>query len=74
VDIRKPGGRCMYTVTLRLIRAAIIVVDKKWVLCNLSACICKFRHPACSAHAPYCHLVDFHALQYFSTLSHKRHS
>jgi hypothetical protein len=29
VDIRKPGGRCMYTVTLRLIRAAIIVVDKK---------------------------------------------
>ena len=31
-------------------------------------CVCSLRYPVCNAHAPYCH-----CLQYFSTLSHKRH-
>ena len=35
-------------------------------------CVCTLRYPACNAHAPYCH-VACSALQYFSTLYHKRH-
>ena len=31
--------------------------------------VCSLSYPACSAHAPYCHLW----IKYFSTLSHKRH-
>jgi hypothetical protein len=34
-------------------------------------CIWTLSYPACNAHAPYCHLCP--ALQYFSTLSHKRY-
>ena len=36
-----------------------------------SECICSLRCPACTAHAPYCHLWPVPLLQYFSTLSHK---
>jgi hypothetical protein len=32
-------------------------------------CLCIHRYPACNTHAPCCHPV----LQYFPTLSHKRH-
>ena len=31
------------------------------------------RHPACNAHAPYCHLWPAELYNIFSTLSHKRH-
>ena len=34
-------------------------------------CVCSLTYTACSAHAPYCH-VACPAVQYFSTLSHKR--
>ena len=40
--------------------------------CTTCLCICGLRYPACLAHEPYCHVVC-PALQYFSTLSHKRH-
>jgi hypothetical protein len=36
-----------------------------------SECVCRLSYPVCNAHAPYCHLWTL-ALQYFSTLSHKR--
>ena len=48
--------QCTYNVTLRGVRATIVAVEKKWVLHNLSVCICSLRYPACNAHAPYCHL------------------
>jgi hypothetical protein len=35
---------------------ATVVVEKQWVLHNLSVCICSLSYPACDAHAPYCHL------------------
>ena len=48
----------------------MFAVDKQQVLHKLSVCICSLRYPAYNAHAP-CH-VSCPALQYFSTLSHKR--
>jgi hypothetical protein len=49
---------CVFYVTLRRVRATIVVVEKQWILHNLSVfvCICSLRYPACNAHAPYCHL------------------
>jgi hypothetical protein len=35
-------------------------------------CVCRLRYPAFNAHTPYWHVTCL-ALQYFSTLSHKRH-
>ena len=74
VDKRKQGRQCMYNVTLRRVHAAIVAVEKQWVLHNPSMCICSLRYPACNVHAPYCHLWPCPTLQYFSTLSHRRHS
>ena len=34
-------------------------------------CVCSCRYPACSAHAPYCHLWP---VEYISTLAHKLHN
>jgi hypothetical protein len=34
--------QCTYNVTLRRIRAATVVVEKQWVLHNLSVCVCVF--------------------------------
>jgi len=36
-------------------------------------CVCGLNHPACNAHAPYCHLCPAPLYNIFSTLSHKRH-
>ena len=41
-------------VTLRRVRSTIVAVEKQYALHILS--ICSRRYPACSAHAPYCHL------------------
>ena len=38
----------------------------------LWVCVCSLRYPAGNAHASCCHLCPASALQYFSTLSHKR--
>ena len=51
----KQDRQCTYNVTLRRVRASIVVVEKQWVLHNLSVCICSLRYPACNAHGPYCH-------------------
>jgi len=56
LDKRKQGWLCMYNVTLRRVHAAIVAVEKQWVLHNLSVCICSLRHPARNVHAPCCHL------------------
>jgi hypothetical protein len=45
---------------LRCVRVTIVVVEKQWVLQNLSVCICSHTYPACNAHAPYCHLLPAH--------------
>jgi hypothetical protein len=50
------GRQCTYNVTLRRVRAAIVAVEKQWVLHNLSVCICNLSYPACNAQPPYCHL------------------
>jgi hypothetical protein len=55
----KTSQAMYYNVTLRRLRAAIVAVEKQWVLHNLSVvcvCVCSPRHPARNAHAPYCHL------------------
>jgi len=44
--------QCTYNETLR----RVVAVEKHQVLHILSVCVCIFRYPACSAHAPYCHL------------------
>ena len=38
----------------------------------LRVCVCSLKTPAGDAHDPYCH-VTCPALQYFSTIPHKRH-
>ena len=48
--------QCTYNVTLRRVRATIVVVEKQWVLHILSVCISSLSYPARNAHAPYCHL------------------
>jgi len=48
----KKERQCTSNVTLRLVRAIIVVVEKQCVLHNLSVCICSFRYTACNAHAP----------------------
>jgi len=35
-------------------------------------CVCSLRHPACNAHAPYCHLWPVRLYNIFSTFSDKR--
>jgi hypothetical protein len=64
--------QCAGNITFRSVRANVLVVQMQRVLHNLSVCVCRLRYPACNAHAPYYHVVC-PALQYFSTLSHKRH-
>ena len=39
VDKNKQGRQCMYNVILRRVHAAIVVVEKQWVLHNLSVCL-----------------------------------
>ena len=46
----------MYNVTVRRVRATVVVVEKQWVLHKLSVCICSLRYPACYEHVPNCHL------------------
>ena len=46
--------QCAYKVILRCVRAAIVAVEKQWVLHNLSVCIRSLL--ACKAHAPYWYL------------------
>ena len=66
---------CTYNVTLRRVRAAVLAVEKQWLLRNVSVCVFfGLRYPACNAHASYCHLwlaPLYIILHYFSTLSLK---
>ena len=56
-DVNRIQDRqCTYNVTLRRIRAAIVAVEKHWVLQNLSVCICNLWYPACDVREPYFHL------------------
>jgi hypothetical protein len=52
----KQHMHCIYNVTLRRVRATVVVVEKQWVLHNLNVCVCSLRYPACNAYAPYYHL------------------
>jgi hypothetical protein len=53
---------CTCNLTMRRIRVAPVVVEKQWVLHNVSVfvCVCVFvcslRYPASNAHASYYHL------------------
>jgi hypothetical protein len=53
----KQDGYCVCKVTLRCVRATIVVVEKQWVLHDLSVCVCSLKYPACNVYAPYCHLL-----------------
>jgi hypothetical protein len=68
----KQDRHCTYNVTLRRPRITIVTVESSqyyifWV------CACSRNCPACNAHAPYCLSMACPAVQYFPTLSHKRH-
>jgi len=41
--------------------------------CILCVCVCTAKYPACSAHAPYCHLWPAPLYNIFPTLSHNQH-
>ena len=45
-------------LTLRRVRAAVVAVEKQYVLhmLRMCVCVCSFRYPACIAHEPYCRL------------------
>ena len=59
---------------MRCVRVTIVVVEKQYILCILSVCICNLNYPTRNAHASYyfaiCGLPDHKT---FTTLSHKRH-
>jgi hypothetical protein len=46
------ASKCTYDVTLRRVRANVVVVEKQWLLHILSVCVCSPRYPACNVHAP----------------------
>jgi len=66
----QPDRQYTHNVTMRRVRATIVVAEKQWVLHNLSVCI---RYTLCNAHAPYWHLWPAPLYDIFSTFSHKRH-
>jgi len=81
--ITKQDRQYTYNVTLRRVRATIVVVENQYIYIYIyiyiyyiiSVCVCRLRYPACKAHASYYTVssVACLALLYFSTLSHKRH-
>jgi len=63
---------CTYKVTMRRVRETLVRVRRnKYYTSRM--CVCSLRYPACNAHAPILSSVACPALQYFPTLSHKRH-
>ena len=68
LNILQQDRQCKYDVTLRRVLATIVEVEKQWVLYNRSVCFCNLQ---CACAMLPC--VAYPALQYFSTLSHKRH-
>jgi len=44
--------QCTYKITLRLVWATIVAVEKRCVLHIVRVCVCSLRYPACNAHAP----------------------
>ena len=66
---KENDSRCTYNVTLRRIRATIVVVEQQYVLHILSVSVALGIHHACAILSSLSCL----ALRYFSTLSHKRH-
>ena len=57
-QVTKQASQCTYNVTLRRVRATVVVAEKQWVLHNLSVCICSLRYPACNVHETYCHIFS----------------
>ena len=68
-NLLQQDRQCTYNVTLRRFRATIVGVERKWVLHNLSVCICSFRYPAFNAHAPFCHLLPASLCSFFYNTS-----
>ena len=65
----KQDTQCTYNVTVRGVCATVDVVGKQWVLHIACACVpLAIQHAARMRHTVICT-----TLQYFSTLSHKRH-
>jgi hypothetical protein len=65
-------GNLRINVTMRRVRATIVVVEKL-NKCYISwVCVCSLSYPTCNALAPYCH-VACPAVQYLFTSSHKPH-
>jgi len=60
--------QCTYKVTLRRICATTVAVPKQYYI--FWGCVCSLRYPACNISLSS---VACLALQYFTTLSHKRH-
>jgi len=58
--------------TFRRVHANTVAVEKQYELHGPALSICSLSYPACNTNEPYCCLWHV-ALQYFSTLSHKRH-
>ena len=70
--IQKQDRQRMYSVTLRRVRATTVAVEKQEVWRILSVCL----SPSLSSMQRACAILSYvacPALQYFSTLSHKRH-
>jgi len=60
-------GNVRINVTLRRVGITTVALEKQYYI--ICVCARSISYPARRAHAPYCP-----ALQYFSTLSHKRHN
>jgi len=61
-----------YNAMMGSVRAATVAVESNNYYIIWES-VCSLRYPGCNVHAPYLPSVASPALQYFSTLSHRRH-
>ena len=72
MKLKKKDSQCTYNVTLRPVRATVVIVEKQRVLHTVCVCVCVcvfvalvIQHAMRMCHIPICGLS---ALKYFPTL------
>ena len=72
-DKTRQDKQCTYNVILTLFHTSIVVVEKQELLLIVSVFVALVMQHAACMHRVILSSVACRAVQYFSTLSHKRH-